>query len=147
MKKKEMNSALEALKTIKMPKIENKELRNLVIKDHLQLLGEKRKYEAGIEDLRIAFLEAYSGEQDEVVDLQGKLRVERNPAKQMELMDEIAKHKDYLEAVKEFNTKTEKMGNEEIEIEPIPMDEFVSEYQKQDYDMGVIEALYPMFKN
>lgn len=143
--KKEMKPALDALKTVKMSKIEDKSLRNLIIRDHLKLLGEQRKYEAAIEDKRTVFLDSWKEDQEAVEKLNDSLRVESDPKKQKELVAEINKYSDYLNAVKEFNDEAVLMGKEEVEIEPIDMDAFVAEYQKQDYEMGVVEAIYPMF--
>ena len=146
MKKREIRPALDALKTIKMPLIEDKELRNLIIRDHFQLLGEQKRYSSDFEDARTATLSGYEKDQEEVVKLDAQLRGETDAEKQKAIIAEIEKHKGYLDAVKMFNETAAKMGEEEVEIEHIDADKFIAEYQKQDYDMGVVEALYPLFK-
>ena len=45
MKKREMKSTLEAMKVVRVPKIENKELRNKFIRVHLKLLKEEKKFD------------------------------------------------------------------------------------------------------
>lgn len=145
MKKREMKAALEAMKAVRVPKIENKQLRNRFIEVHLKLLGEEKKYESEMEDAHIVFLSAYAEEQEKVVKLQEELRVERNRAKQEAIAAEIAAHADYLDAVKEFNKRAEEMGREVVEIEPIDMAEFIEEYGKQGYDPSVVEGLFPLF--
>ena len=144
-KKKEIRPALDALKTIRMGKIEDKDFRNKVITIHLKLLAEQKKFESDYSDMRTAFLASYKDEQAKVVELQEELRLERDPVKHAEIANEIRTHKDYLEAVKDFNEQTEQEGEKEVKIDAIDMDKFVEEYQKQDYDMGVVEALFPLF--
>ena len=145
MKKKEIRAALDAMRKVKVASIENKDIRNSFIDAHLCLLAEQRKFETEYSDMRTAFLESYNDEQDVVVKLQEKLSYETDPKKRNELAAQIAEHDKYLLAVREFNTMAEKMGEEEIKVKPIDMGTFVAEYQKQDYDMGVVEALFPLF--
>lgn len=144
MKKKEIQLALNALKQIKMPKIEDKAIRNAIISNHLKLLGLSRKFNADFEDMRTVFLAQYEEEQTVVQKLQAELLQTSDKARREELVKTIESHKDYLEAVKDFNDKAAKLGEEEVEIEVIDGSKFVEEYQKQDYDLAVVEALYPM---
>ena len=145
MKKREIRQALDALKNIKMPKIEDKVLRNKLIRIHLKLLAEFKKYDSDLEDARIVFLSAYKEEADEVGKLQNKLQTEYDRIRQAELAEKIAAHSDYLEAVKAVNDKADAMGREEIELEPVSLDDFLPEYEKQGYDPAIIEGLYPIF--
>lgn len=147
MKKKEIKTALEALKTIKMPKIEDKELRNGIISDHFKLLGEQKKYEVDIENLRTAHLGAFEDEQREIQELNQELQTELDRVKQVELAKKINSHKEYAKAVVDFSKAVEDLGNEEVEIKGIPHEKFMEEIQKQDFELGLIEALYPMFNN
>ena len=145
MKKKEIKIALDALKTIKMPKLEDKETRNGIIADHFNLLGEQKKYEADIEALRTAHLGAYEAEQKEIQELNQELQSELDRVKQAELMRKINSHKEYSEAVLAFSKAIEELGNEEVEIKGIDHEKFMEQIEKQDYDLGLIESLYPMF--
>lgn len=145
MKKREMKATLEAMKVVRVPKIENKELRNKFIRVHLKLLKEEKKYEDEMEDAQVVFLSAYGEEQAKVGKLQEAMRAETNRAKQEEIAREIETHSEFLDAVKEFNEKAAEMGREVVELEPLDMAEFVEEYEKQGYDPGVVEGLFPLF--
>lgn len=140
-----MPAALEALKKIKMPAIENKELRNGIITDHLKLVRENKKYEEKIKELDTVHLGAYEEERKEVADLQRDLQAEKDVAKQVELAKKIESHKDLFDAIKAYNKAVEEITNEEVEIAGIPEAAFLEEIQKQDFDLGQIEALEPMF--
>ena len=145
MKKRELRKVLDALRVVKMTKIENKDLRNKIIGVHLQLLAQFKKYDADLEDARIVFLSAFGEEQEVVSKLQEQLRVEPDRSRQAELAKQIAEHADYLDAVKAANDKADAMGREEITIEPISLDDFIAEYEKQGYDPAVVEGLFPLF--
>lgn len=145
MKKHEIKAALEALKKIKMPKLDDKDLRNTIIKNHLYLLGQQKKYEQDIEDMRTAHLGPYDEETQKVQELQQKLQVETDRVKAKEIADEINSYKEFFEAVAAFNKAADEKGKEEVEITLISADKFTEEYMKQDYDCSVVEALYPMF--
>ena len=144
MKKKEIAAALDALRKIKIMQIEDKEIRNAIISNHLKLIGIYRKYNEEFEDARTAFLSSYGKEQNEVMKLDNELKSSKDPDRQEDILKKIDSYKGYLEAVKEFNEKVSSMGEEEVELIPVGADKFVEEYQKQDYDMSVVEALYPM---
>lgn len=145
MKKKETKAILGALKRVNLSKIEDKELYDKIIKDHLTLIGVQRKYEEDYDDLYTVFLSAHKADQERVQELQEKIRTEADTKKAFEYAQEINSKDDYQKAVKAFNAKVETLGNEEVEIDKIDMEKFVEEYKKQDYDMGVIEAIYPLF--
>lgn len=146
MKKREIKPALNALRTVKMPKIEDKDLRNALIKNHLFLLGQGKKYDAAIEDLRVAHLGPYDAELKEVQEMQNQLNQESDAAKRKELVEKINSHTDLLEAINGFNKAINDLDNEEVDVPSIDGEKFAEEYGKQDYDCGVIEALFPMFK-
>ena len=146
MKKKEIKAALDALKKVRMPKIEDKELRNALIKNHLFLLGQNKKYEQDIEDLRTAHLGPYDETLQEIQELQNKLQTETDKTKANEIVAEINSHTEVLEAINGFNKAVMDLGNEDVELTLVSGDKFCEEYQNQDYDMNVVEALYPMFE-
>lgn len=145
MKKSEIKPALNALKTIKMPKIEDKDLRNTIIKDHMALLGESRKLEAKIDDLRSAHLGALADEQKVVNDLREELRTAIESHEAARIFKEIQSHKDYLDAEAALIKAINDLYAEEVEVTPVDSEKFLEEIQKQDYDLGLIEAIYPMF--
>lgn len=146
MKKKEIQVALAALRAIKMPQIEDKELRKDIISDHFKLLGELKKYESDIKDLETVHLGAFESERMDVTLLQQKLRGTRDREEQLRIAQEIDSHVALYEAMKEYNKATEALGEETVEINGIDHEKFVEEIQKQDFSLGMMEDLYPMFK-
>lgn len=144
MKKKEIKSVIEGLKTVKIAKLEDKAMRTSVFKTFMKLLGLQKQYEADFEDMRTVFLSAHKDEQEKVASLQQKLSTETDRAKQVELAKEINSHKDYLSAVKELNEKVEDLGNEEVEIEVLDAEKFTEELQKQECELETIERLFPL---
>ena len=146
MKKKEIKPALNALKTIKMPRIEDRDLRNAIIKNHLFLLGQGKKFDAAVEDLRSVHIGPYDQELQEVQAMQNQLNQETDAGKRKELVEKINSHTDLLEAINAFNKAVMDLENEEVEVSLIDGEKFAEEYGKQDYDANVVEALFPMFK-
>lgn len=145
--KAEIKPALAALKKIHMPEIENKDLRNKIIKNHLFLLGQAKKYNEAIDDLRTVHLGAYEEELMAVQLLQNQLNNEKDSSKAQELAKEINSHTKLLEAINAFNKAVFDLDREEVEITKIDGAAFAEEYGNQaDYDMGVVEALFPMFE-
>lgn len=148
MKKREIKPALEALKKIRMPKIEDKALRNGIIKDHLAMLSAQRKLDDDLRDLDTSHFADLDEDREEVARLQEKLQLaigSKDHKKAVEYSSEIAEHADYLAAVKAYNKDVAELMEQEVEIAGIPMEAFIEEFQKQDYDCGIVEALYPMF--
>jgi hypothetical protein len=146
MKKSEIKSVIEGLKAVKIAKLEDKAMRTSVFKTFMKLLGLQKQYESDFEDMRTVFLSAHKGEQEKVADLQQKLNMESDRAKQIELAKEINSHADYLAAVKELNEKVEALGNEEVEVEALDADKFTDELQKQECELETIERLFPLIK-
>ena len=146
MKKREIKSVIEGLKAVKIAKLEDKAMRTSVFKTFMKLLGLQKQYESDFEDMRTVFLSAHKGEQEKVADLQQKLNMESDRAKQVELAKEINSHADYLAAVKELNEKVEALGNEEVEAEALDAEKFTDELQKQECELETIERLFPLIK-
>ena len=145
MKKREIKQVLEALRVVKMPKIEDKGLRNKLIRVHLKLLSDFRKYDEELEDARVVFLSAYKEDREEVTRLQDLLQTEQDRAKQMEIAAQISSYTEYLAAVRELNEKAEALGREPVQVEALDLESFVTEFEKQGYDLAVIEQRYPLF--
>lgn len=145
MKKKEMKAALEALRKIKMPSIEDKKLRNGIIKDHLSLLRAQKAYERDIRNLDTVHFGAFAEEREEVAKLQQQLGLETDTEKKIALVKEIESHTELFDAVKAFNKDIDALGDEKVEILGIPQAEFLEEIVKQDFDLVQLEALEPMF--
>lgn len=146
MKKKEIKPALDAIKTIRMPLIENKELRNALINIHLFLLKEQKKLEMELQDLQTVHLAPYEKERNRIGELQQQLAAEKEPAKKQAIIDEINSFTELLAAINAFNKDQYDKLEEDVEIKPVSLDRFVEEYQKQDYEPSVVEALYPLFE-
>ena len=146
MKKSEIRPALNALKGIRMPKIEDKEFRNALISDHIYLLGEQKRFEDDIKDLETAHLGAYEEERNKVADLQQRLQAEKDPEKRQALTDEINSHEELFKAIVAYNKAVEALACEEVQLpSPIKADDFVAGMEGQDYDLSLIEAVFPMF--
>ena len=147
MKKREIKPALEALKKIRMPKIEDKDVRNKLIKAHLFLLGQFRKFNEAVEDLRTVHLGDYVEKIQEINEKQVQLNSETDEKKRKKLIDEINSYTDVLSAINAFNKDVIDLENEDVDIEKISGSSFVDEYGKmEDYDASVMEALFPMFE-
>lgn len=147
MKKSEIRAALDALKEIKMPKIEDKELRSALIANHFALLDAGRKLDAMVEDKRTVFTEAYKEEAQAVQDLQNKFNETEDQEERKAINKEILAHKDYLKAINDFNDEVNKLYAEEVTgLKPIDHEKFLSETEKMDnFKLTWIEAMYPMF--
>lgn len=145
MKKKEVARALAALKTLKMPQISDKELRNNIITTHFALLREQRRFEDAVADLETVHLAAFLEERRAVDALQRRLNTEQDRQRQIELAREINGHVELAKAYDAFNDAVRDLGNEDVDIKPIDHDRFVAAIDGQDYDLGLIESLFPLF--
>ena len=147
MKKSEIRRALDSLKTLKMPKIEDKTFRNKLISDHLFLLGEQKRLEEKVKDLETAHLGAYEEERTKVADLQQKLQMESDPEKKKALTDEINSHTELYSAIVAYNKAVADLADEEVKLPAsIRAEEFIEGMEGQDYDLGLVEAVFPMFE-
>ncbi|MBQ9660691.1 MAG: hypothetical protein IJV37_05445 [Bacteroidales bacterium] len=146
MKKSEIKPALDALKEIKINKFEDKDVRNTLIDDHFALLDAGKKLDAKIEDMRKVFIESYKDEEQAVQDLQTKINETTVREEQIELSKQLrTEHKDYLDAVKDFNDQVTKLYSEEVEVKKIDREKLMDELKKQDLKLSWVEALYPLF--
>ena len=110
MKKSEIRVALDALKEIKLPKIEDKDLRNTIIENHFILLDASRKVDEKVEDNRKVFLAAHKAEEKAVNELKAKIVEATNRDNKVALSKELReKHQCYFDAVDEFNESVDKL--------------------------------------
>ena len=144
-KKSQLQGTLEALKKVKMAKIADKDFRNSLIKLHIFLLKEGKKFDADIEDLRTAHLSSYQDELNEVSAKQVALQNEKDEAKRKAIIDELNAKTELLEVVKGFNKAVADLGNEEVTFEPLSADKFAEEYS-DDYDAELMAELMPIFE-
>jgi len=146
MKKKEVRAVLEALKKVKVMKIEPEEFRAQIISIHLALLGVKRKIDEDVEDLKAAILGPYTEDAKRVVELNREMMAEQDDAKKLAIAEKINSFKGYLDASDAFSDAMGRLGEEEVTgLNPVSAEQFCREYQKQDYDFDVVEKLYPLF--
>ncbi len=146
MKKGGIRQVLDGLKKINLAEIENEELKNVLIDNHIKILSENRKLAEKIEDVRTAMLSGFGEEQKEFAMLQDKLSREQDPVKMAAIRDEIDSHVKYKAALNELTKAIEAILKEDIEVKPIDAILFAEEYRKQGYNMAVVEAIYPLFE-
>lgn len=146
MRKNEIRPVLNAMasKSLHLGKFMDKDFRNRFIEAHMVLLDLQEAIDAKIEKMQVAFLESYKEEKDTVERLQEKLRFCVNPEDRARIAEEIEGHADYLEQVKAFNERVNAMGKEEVEVPMLDRKTFIEEYKRQEYDPGVVEALWPI---
>lgn len=144
MKKREIALALAALKRIKMTAIEDKPLRNGIIGTHLALLGERRKFEKEVADLEKVYMGSYEDERAEIGKLERAMNAEKDETKKAAIAEKINGHTELFDAFEEYRRAVVKLENEDIEVAGIPRDGFIAEIQKQDFDLGQIEAIEPI---
>ena len=147
MKKSEINAALAALKEIKMPKIEDKDLRNDLIENHFTLLDAGRKVDAAVEDMRTVHTEAFKEDEQKIEELQQKLNETDDREEQRALIKQINSFDARNKAVKQFNEEAAKLYAEEVTgLKPINREKFTEEIKKMDnMKLSWVEALYPLF--
>lgn len=147
MKKSEINAALAALKEIKMPKIEDKDLRNDLIENHFTLLDAGRKVDAAVADKRTVYTEAFKEDEQKIEELQQKLNETDDREEQRALIKQINSFDARNKAVKQFNEEAAKLYAEEVTgLKPINREKFMEEIKKMDnMKLSWVEALYPLF--
>lgn len=145
MKKAEIKPVMGALSIIRMPKIEDKDFRNMLIGIHVALFKASRKCDLEIEALRSAILNPYEKEIIEFEGLRSKIQIEKDSDKKIALIKEMESHTDLIQAIGEFNKAVNEILSDDIDIPKIDLEKFVEEYQKQDYDCSVVESLSPIF--
>lgn len=146
MKKSEIKPALEALKKIKMPKIEDKELRNLIIEDHFTLLSLSRRTETKLEDARKVAFADLEEDQRAIEELNRKFQGAETDEERRAINREINSHEDYFKALEEYRKLIEKENEKEVKgLTKIDRTKFMKELDKQDYTLELVEGLYPLF--
>lgn len=146
MKRNEINAALNSLRRIKMPKIEDKSLRNDLINNHYTLFDAGQKFDAAVDREREVILGAYKEDQQKLEEIQRELQASAPGNEQRELLKQANGFGDYYKAVAKFNEKVDEIGNVEVTgLKKIDRDKFMDEIQKQEFDLAMIEGLYPMF--
>lgn len=144
--KSEIKAALEALKKIKMQKIKNKDLRNLLIEDHFTLLKVGRRTETKLEDIRKVMMAPYEEDQEKILNLQKEYQGAESDADRRRINREINEFTEYDKASRDYFKKVEEVNKEEIKgLKKIDRQAFMEAIEDQDYTLEWVEALYPLF--
>ena len=146
MKKHEITPALEALKPVKVNKIGNDKFKKSLLAAYTTLVKEKKKLDEDVATLEKVHLSPFEKEMEEVARLQQEMGTETDRNRQIEIVREINSHKDLIEANKALAKAKNDLGNEEITLQGLDMDTFIDEMDKQGYELGLLEAVFPMFK-
>lgn len=146
-KKKHVRQVLDALKPLKLQKISDTKFRKTIVNNYVTLSMEWNRIQEEEKALREAHLGALEEDRDEVVKLQQELQLEKNTEKQLEILRSINKKKAVLDAMRNLGKDIDEYENQEIEIAGIPQDKLIEAVQAQDFDLGVIEILFPVFCN
>lgn len=147
MQKSEIHAALESLRKIKMPKIEDKSLRNDLIKDHYKIYDVGLKYDKAVDREKEVILGSFKDDEQKIDDLRRELQAATPGEEQREIAKQLLGFKAYETAVKKFNDKVDELGKETIKgLVKIDREKFMDEIQKQDFDLSMVEGLYPLFE-
>ena len=147
MKKSEIRVALDALKKLKLPKIEDKEMRNNIISIHFFLLKAQKELDSAIADAEKDYLDPYKDELRDISELQQKALLAKSQDEAMSYRREVQEHEDCNRAVASYNAEVTKILAEEIELPAkINHDSFIKNMENQDMGLDIQEALYPLFE-
>jgi len=148
MKKKEIMNALNALKQIKMPQVEDKELRNDIISNHLILLDAMKRFESDVAKLETVYLSNDSAKKDreEVTALQEKAQVAKTQDERNDLIRQIQSHTEWTKTVQLYNDAVNSLADEDVAgIKVIDREKFINAIlPSMDYSLGLLESVYPM---
>lgn len=143
--KSEIKAALDAFKKIKMPKIDDKEFRNLLIENHFVLLEAGRKAETKLDDARKVAFSAFEDEQAKIEDLQREFQGATDDERRA-INREIASFTNYWKATREYAKLVDDVNHEEVTgLKKVDRTKFMEAIEKQDYSLEWVEALYPLF--
>lgn len=147
MKKNQARAALEALRTVRMPKIADKEVRNALIANHFTLFDEVEKFDKQAHKLEAVHLGAFEEDRKKVGQLQAQIQVEKDVTKRNELISRLngEEFKEFNAAWETFAKEMNAYGNEPIKgLKPIDRDKFLAAVADADLEFPQLEALYPM---
>lgn len=147
MKKNQARAALEALRTVRMPKIADKEVRNDLIADHFILFDVVEKFDKQAHKLEAVHLGAFEEDRKKVGEIQGKIHAEKDAAKRNELIASLngEEFKELNAAWETYAKEMNAYGNEPVEgLKPIDKDKFLAAVSDAELEFPQLEALYPM---
>lgn len=145
MKKKKMYYAIKALRPVKVQRIANKELREALLANELTMLDEQRIYEQKARDLENTYLHGYEKDRALVEELKVLVLQEADRTKREKIKAKIDAHADLFDAVRNLHAALRELGEESITLKRIDKAVFMEEMKEQDFELGLIEAVYPMF--
>lgn len=145
MKKKKMYYAIKALRPVKVQRIANKELREVLLANELTLLEEQRKYEQKAKDLETTLLGGYEKDRAAVEQLKELVMRESDRSKRDKMKADIDSHADLFDAVRRLHAALRDLGEESITLKRIDKAAFMEEMKEQEFELGLIEAVFPMF--
>ena len=144
-KKKQIRPALDALRSIKLQKVKDTKMRKAIVGTYVDLTAAWHEFESKRKAIEEAQLDAYSDEREEVGRLQQELQVETDRFRRKDLLSEINGHKELFAAVRDYNRDIDTLGNEEVEISGISKEKFLAAIEDQEYDLGILEAIHPLY--
>lgn len=145
MKNFEIKPALEALRKINLSLIKDVKVKNSLFLLSLELLAANRTLQQKQEDVRAVILGPVQDSIDEVNKLIYIINNESDVEKRKELQDKINSHKELIEPNFEFTQKIERLMKEELKIDTINKDDFISAISELDnIDLTVLDGLYPI---
>lgn len=147
MKKNQARAALEALRTVRMPKIADKEVRNDLIANHFTLFDVVEKFDKQAHKLEAVHLGAFEEDRKKVGQLQAQIQVEKDVTKRNELISSLngEEFKELNAAWETYAKEMNAYGNEPIKgLKPIDRDKFLAAVADADLEFPQLEALYPM---
>ncbi len=145
MKKKEIKAALEALRPIKPQRIADEAIREAILGNTLSLLSAQRQYEQDAKDLERAHLGGWEKERADLAQLRASLQREPDREKRAELQAKIDSYGELFDVIREFNKRVLALGEETAPVTPMDRDAFIKQMQTQEYDLGMIIDLSPLF--
>lgn len=145
MKKSDINSVLPALRKVRLDKVEDKDLRKLLVDDTIALARAERVLNDDITDAR-APLDAYKEEAQEVERLRSEMLTSSDAEEQKQIAREINSHTAYFAAQREVEDRLNDILRGEVEgVKPLDLDAFRAATEKADVTLDQFAALVPLF--
>lgn len=117
MKKSKVIEIFKFLSTIKLNKINDKDVRSAVVSNHLQMYSVSKKYEEDVEELRKRVFEGKTEELEELIRLREEFKGESNTEKKSKIIAKIAKdYKEILELENSFYKELNSILDEEVQL-------------------------------
>ena len=147
MKKNQARAALEALRTVRMPKIADKEVRNALIANHFTLFDVVEKFDKQAKKLEAVHLASFDEDRRKVAEINAQFQKETDVAKRNELLSRLngEEFKELNEAWGVFSKAMNDYGDEPIEgLKPINREKFFAAIEDCGLEFSQLEAIYPM---